>query len=124
MAGQHCGTGGSKQVLRIAIVGVCGSGKTTLAVALRDRGFHARQISQEHSGVTRLWKRFWAPDLLIYLEASDVAARERLGRLGNGELLRRQRERLRVARRECDIYVDTSELSPSQVLEAVLRQLP
>ncbi|NPV08916.1 MAG: hypothetical protein HPY83_13260 [Anaerolineae bacterium] len=53
-----------------------------------------------------------------------MAVRERLGGLGNGQLLRRQRERLRVARQECDIYVDTSMLSPGEVLEAVLRQLP
>lgn len=117
------GPSGASRALRIAIVGVCGAGKSTLAAALRQRGFQARQISQEHSGVTRLWSRFWDPDVLVYLEASDVAVARRLGRTDHGDIYRRQRERLALARQECDIYIDTDALTPGEVLDAVLCRL-
>jgi len=35
--------------VRIAVVGPCGAGKSILADALRENGYDARQIAQEHS---------------------------------------------------------------------------
>lgn len=127
-AGQRCRGPTQEQrsegPLRIAIVGICGAGKSTLAAGLRARGFAARQISQEHSGVSRLWRRFWDPDVLVYLDASDRVVEARLGRHDHGEIAARQRERLALARQECDIYVDTDPLTPAQVLDYVLAYLP
>ena len=45
----------------IAIVGVCASGKSTLAKALRERGYNARQVLQEHSYVPYMWQRITRP---------------------------------------------------------------
>ncbi|MGI6208656.1 MAG: hypothetical protein ACOYEW_10650 [Anaerolineae bacterium] len=47
-----------------------------------------------------------------------------MGRHDHGEIAARQRERLALARQECDIYVDTDPLTPAQVLDYVLAYLP
>jgi deoxyadenosine/deoxycytidine kinase len=109
--------------LKIAIVGPCASGKTTLAQALQARGWQARQIVQEHSFVPDMWQCFTKPDILIYLDASyEVCTRrKRLGWLPweHAEQLRR----LAHARQHCHIYVSTDSLSPDQVLMCALDRL-
>jgi len=103
---------------------VCGSGKTTLAQGLRERGYDARQISQEHSGLRRLWRRTFVPDLLVYLSASAASVTQRLGFRPYGDTYNRQVARLELARAEADILVETDPLSAEQVLELVLSALP
>lgn len=112
------------QKLRVAVLGVCGAGKTTLAGSLRAHGYDARQIGQEHSGVRRLWRRRFDPDLLVYLDASPEAVRRRLGSLPYGDTYTHQRARLELARREANVRVDTSALTPEEVLRQVLDALP
>ena len=114
---------GDCRALRVAVVGVCGSGKTTLVAGLRQCGYQAREVKQEHSYIHDLWRRFWTPHVLVFLEASDDVSRARLGHLGHAGVLARQRERLARARDECHVYVDTDPLSPEEVLRTTLSHL-
>ncbi len=105
----------------IGIVGACGAGKSTLAGALRARGYNARQVSQEHSGVPDLWRRFTHADLLIYLDISlDTLRMRQQDPEWPAWLFERQRERLAVARANCDLYLQTDDLSPEEVLARAL----
>lgn len=110
--------------LRLAVVGPCASGKTTLVEALKAMGYAVRQPAQEHSYVPDMWQRLSKPDLLIYLDVDDTACRQRRPYLGGGlQRLDVQRHRLRHARQYCDFYLDTSPLSAEEVCTAVLRFL-
>jgi hypothetical protein len=79
-------------------------------------------VAQEHSLVPRLFLHH-QPDLIIYLEASDatVARRRRTG--WETDLLRAQRQRLKLARERADIRLNTDGLTPSQLLAAALSAL-
>lgn len=109
--------------LHLAIVGPCGAGKSTLAAALRARGYAVREIVQEHSFVPGLWRHFRRPDVLIYLDAGyeTCTRRKRLDWLPHEH--DEQRRRLAHARRHYDVYVDTDPLTPDQVLRRVLKAL-
>lgn len=110
--------------LQIAIVGPCGAGKTTLADNLQQLNFNARQISQEHSYVPDMWKKMAQPDLLIYLNVSyDVSTHRKNLNWKINELVE-QISRLRHARENCDIFIQTDRLTPDQVLGEVLAKLP
>jgi ABC-type cobalamin/Fe3+-siderophores transport system ATPase subunit len=65
--------------MRIAVIGICGAGKSTLVQGLRMLGFDAKQVNQEHSEVKLLWERFYQPDVLIWLDAGDAEIARRLG---------------------------------------------
>jgi len=108
---------------RVGIVGVCGAGKTSLASALCELGYEARQISQEHSYVHDLWRRFWTPNVLVYLDASDATVDRRLGSSSFPRLLERQRRRLRHAREHSAVYVRTDSMTKAQVLASVLQEI-
>ena len=108
----------------IAVVGVCASGKSTLADRLRSLGFDARQVLQEHSYVPDMWQRLTRPNLLIYLDASLETVRRRR-HLADFEawILEQERSRLRHAREHCDLYIDTDALDPASVLRLALEYL-
>lgn len=61
----------------IAIVGPCAAGKSLLAQSLRDRGYNAREIVQEHSYVPTMWQQIAQPTLLIYLDVSWQVSQQR-----------------------------------------------
>jgi hypothetical protein len=106
--------------LRIAVVGPCASGKSTLIEALRAAGYEARHTAQEHSYVPAMWQRISKPDVLIYLDVSYEVARTRRPTLDGGpERLAIQHQRLAHARQHCDLYLDTSGLSAEQVHDQV-----
>jgi len=108
-------------MLHIKIVGVCGSGKSELAGRLKALGYHAHQVSQEHSGVPDLWRRRNPADVLIYLDASGGTARKRYPRLNlHDAYLDKERQRLSHARAHADCYVFTDDLNPDEVLKQVL----
>ena len=52
----------------IGVVGPCSAGKSVLARRLRARGFHVKEIRQEHSCVPDMWQRITNPALLVYLD--------------------------------------------------------
>jgi len=106
--------------LRIAVVGVCASGKSALVKALRQAGHDARHVAQEHSYVPYMWQRIARPDLLIYLDVDfdTLTRRRRQLRFGPAELAEQVR-RLAHARAHCDLYLDTSSLNMDEVRTAV-----
>ncbi|MGA7731800.1 MAG: hypothetical protein WCD37_11085 [Chloroflexia bacterium] len=104
---------------RIVVVGVCSSGKSTLVRALRERGYNARSVSQEHSYVSRLWQRS-QPDVLVYLDASLRTIRGRGRRRWVQSLLDEEYARLGHAREHSDLYIPTDGLAPEDVASRVL----
>jgi nicotinamide riboside kinase len=110
--------------LRVAVVGPCASGKSTLVEALREAGYDARHPAQEHSYVPDMWRRLVDPDVLVYLDLSHAAYRERRPKDDAGpEYLEMQRERLAHARAHAEVVVDTSGLTAEAVRELVLSEL-
>jgi deoxyadenosine/deoxycytidine kinase len=108
---------------KIAIVGPCASGKTTLALRLRREGYSARQIVQEHSYVAEMWKVLSRPDLLIFLDASFATCNRRKALNWLEHEYLEQRRRLRHAKEHCDLYIETDALTSDEVLQSVLRAL-
>jgi hypothetical protein len=103
----------------IVVVGVCSSGKSTLVQSLRERGYSARAVSQEHSYVPYLWQRS-RPDLLIYLDASLHTIRGRGRPRWPSHLLAEEHLRLQHARSHSDLYIHTDGLSPHDVASRVI----
>lgn len=111
----------SAKPLRIALVGPCSSGKSTLAEFLKPLGYVIRQPTQEHSHVSNMWQRISKPDLLIFLDVDYAHVRRRRPHHDRGEDgLARQQERLAHARANCDFYIDTSGLTPEEIQKQVL----
>lgn len=108
---------------KVAIVGPCAAGKSTLAAGLRRHGFTVKEVVQEHSFVPDLWRVFFRPDVLIYLDASYATGTRRK----NLDWLERdhaeQVSRLAHARQHCNLYLPTDDLTPEQVLQRALEAL-
>ncbi len=103
---------------RIVVVGVCSAGKSTLVRGLRERGYNARAVSQEHSYVPYLWQRS-RPDVLVYLDASVHTIRARGRPRWRPALLDVEHERLSHAREHADLYIATDGLAPEDVASRV-----
>lgn len=104
----------SKDLL-IGLVGVCASGKSTLAERLRQRGYRCKHIAQEHSFVKDMWKRITNPDVLIFLDASyPVTLQRRKLNWAESDYAEQQR-RLAHARDHADLYLQTDTLNVSEV---------
>lgn len=106
----------------VVIVGVCASGKTTLAHGLVREGIKAHAVPQEHSYVRRLWeKQHPEANLLVMLDARWETTHSRRPTISYGpERLEEQRQRLNPAREAADLYLPTDDLSIEQVKERVL----
>ncbi|MFQ5613953.1 MAG: hypothetical protein ACE5H9_17665 [Anaerolineae bacterium] len=105
---------------RIAVVGPCAAGKSTLVAALKARGLAARCVCQEHSYVPDMWRRVSRTDILIYLDASlNTIIRRRRINWGQS-FLDTLNDRLRHARAHADLYLATDNLSPQEVLAETL----
>lgn len=116
--------GPDSKPLRIAVVGPCSAGKSTLTQCLKSLGYAARHPAQEHSYVPDMWQRIGKPDLLIYLDVNYANVRLRRPHIDDEmERLTNQNQRLAHARQHCNFYLDTSELSPDEVRRAVLQFL-
>jgi len=111
------------QALDIVVVGPCAAGKSTLVQALCERGYQAREVQQEHSGVPYLWQYFQPPAVLIYLDARLATIAQRRPIDFSDDYLDELRYRLRHARQNCDLYVQTDDLTPAEVLEKVIAYL-
>jgi deoxyadenosine/deoxycytidine kinase len=106
---------------RIALVGPCASGKSTLAKVLKVAGYQVKQPVQEHSYVPNMWQRLTSPDVLIYLDLDfENLQRRRPKNHGGPERLVAQHQLLTHAYEHCDLYVDTSDLTPVEIQEKVL----
>lgn len=107
--------------LKVAVVGACASGKSTLVSSLREVGYKARHVAQEHSYVPNMWQRICQPDVLIYLDVNYESIRTRRPHLDfRPEHLAEQNRRLAHARQHCHLYLDTNELNPTQVQDQTL----
>jgi deoxyadenosine/deoxycytidine kinase len=105
---------------KIAIVGPCGAGKSTLAARLQAAGYHARQIAQEHSYVPDMWRQITDPDVLIFLDASFPVTVQRKHLDWRMEEYLEQQRRLAHARAQCTLYLHTDELDADQVYRQAL----
>jgi deoxyadenosine/deoxycytidine kinase len=106
--------------MRIVIVGVCASGKTTLAQNLQRLGYDADTVAQEHSHVPTLF-RHTSPDIVVYLDASWAAIKRRREVDWDEAFLAEERARLAQARAACDLYIKTDDLNADQVFRRVRR---
>lgn len=105
--------------MRIAVVGVCAAGKTTLVNGLKKSGLDAVNVPQEHSCVKMLWKKH-SPDILVMLDAKLATIRKRRTVPWGEERLKIQHERLRTAREQADLYIETDGLTIEEVLRRVV----
>jgi deoxyadenosine/deoxycytidine kinase len=108
---------------KIAIVGPCGAGKTTLAQKLKSYGLEVKEVAQEHSFVQAMWQKMSHPDILIFLDVSYQASTIRKDFNWTQSEYSEQRRRLEHALKNCDIYIDTDLLTADEVLKATLDQL-
>jgi nicotinamide riboside kinase len=104
---------------RVAVVGPCAAGKSTLVAALRERGYDAQAVGQEHSGVPYLW-RLGQPDLLIFLDVDIETTGRRRESVWPADLYETQQARLANAREHAALYLDTSALTAREVAERAL----
>jgi len=104
----------------IGVVGLCGSGKSTLIAGLEKHGYTCRHIAQEHSYVQAMWQIITKPDILIYLNSSfqTSTTRRKLNWLEKD--YNEQLRRLVHAREHAAIAIDTNELTPDEVLHKAL----
>jgi hypothetical protein len=108
----------------IKVVGVSASGKSTLVRALREQGYDARAVSQEHSHSATLWKQFDVPRVLIYLDSTLEAQQQRRpDGTWDAANLAVERQRLQNAHAEADLRINTAELSEADVLHMALAYL-
>ena len=105
--------------MKVAFVGVCASGKTTLVRGLREAGFDAYNVAQEHSCIHRFWQKH-APDLLIMIDATLPAIKKRRVVYWDEERLVVQHKRLADARAHADLYLQTDALDAAAVLATVI----
>ncbi len=104
----------------VGVVGPCAAGKTTLVQGLLLREFRAKVIAQEHSYVADMWKRLTNPNYLIYLDASYPVTMKRKNLNWNEKEYHIQKKRLRNAKQFADLYIETDNLTPAEVLEKVI----
>jgi cytidylate kinase len=107
----------------IIIVGPCASGKSSLASGLRQAGWRARQIAQEHSYVPNMWQVLSQPELLIFLDADFETCTRRKSLDWGPADYEAQQARLAHARRHCDLYMATDGLTLEQVLQRTIAWL-
>jgi deoxyadenosine/deoxycytidine kinase len=108
---------------RVAVVGPCGSGKSTLGDKLRELDMDIREIAQEHSYAPDMWRKISNPDILIYLDVSYPVATHRKEFDWTEIEYSEQLRRLQHARKHCDIYIHTDNLTPDEILTRILKIL-
>lgn len=104
----------------IGVVGPCAAGKTTLVKKLRELGYNARHIAQEHSCVPTMWKRITNPDILIYLDVNypNTLIRKKLD--WTAQEYQEQLQRLAHAHQHADLIIDTNSLSEDEVSQLAI----
>lgn len=108
--------------MRVAVVGVCGSGKTTIVDRLRRLGYDAYVVGQEHSIVKDLWNH-QGPDSLVSLEVSLEVLRCRRDATWPAWIYELQRTRLADARAHAAVSVDTSNASIEETVREIASRL-
>ena len=105
----------------IKVVGISASGKSTLVAILRQAGYNARPVSQEHSYIPDLWDQFEHPFVLISLNVDiDAQRRRRPDVTWEHSAHHQERARLANAADHADLQVDTSQIPAEEVSKIVL----
>jgi hypothetical protein len=106
--------------VRVAVVGSCASGKTSVVARLREHGIDAWAVAQEHSAIQELWRHL-GPDRLVFLDTTLATVRARRDDDNWPEwIFRVQQERLANARMHADVFVPTDTLSLDEVVSTIL----
>lgn len=105
---------------RIGVVGPCGTGKSELVSRLKNCGYQAHHIAQEHSFAPNMWQAITNPDILIYLHVSYPETLKRKKFRLTEEEYQEQLDRLHHARANANIEIDTDPLTPDEVFQAAL----
>lgn len=108
---------------RIGVVGPCAAGKTTLIAGLKQRGYQAKHIAQEHSYVPGMWQLLTNPDVLIFLDVSYELTLQRRKLNWTEAEYQEQQRRLEHARQHADLVLNTDSLTPKEVLARVIEFL-
>jgi thymidylate kinase len=88
--------------------------------ALRERGYDAHEVTQEHSYVPTMWRRISQPDLLIYLDVSQEVASQRRAAESEVAWWDKLKQRLQHARQHADLRIQTDDLCSQDVLNRAL----
>ena len=104
----------------IGVVGPCAAGKSTLIEGLTRLGFRTRHIAQEHSYVKDMWQRLTDPDVLVFLDVSYHSSIQRRKLDWSEADWQEQQQRLRHARENADLYLDTDTVPAEEVLRRVV----
>lgn len=96
--------------LLIGVVGNCVSGKTTLVAGLKEKGYQAVNIPQEHSVTPRFWRKFNV-DFLVMLSCTLATAQTRRKIPWGQVRLDRQAAILADARANCQLYLPTDDFT-------------
>ena len=105
--------------MRIAVVGVCASGKTTLVKGLKDAGYDAYNVAQEHSGIHNFWNKHH-PDILVMIDATLPAIKKRRLVYWDQERLDIQHKRLDDAKAHANLFIQTDAYNADEVREQVI----
>ena len=105
--------------MKIAIVGVCASGKTTLVAGLKAAGYDAYNVAQEHSGIHDFWAKRH-PDILVMIDATMPAIHTRRVVYWDESRLEVQHKRLADAKAHADLYIQTDQYNAQQVRDKVI----
>lgn len=109
--------------MKVAVVGTCASGKSSIVAALRERGLDAYSVAQEHSAISRLWDHLH-PDRLVYLSISLDTLRARRDDDSWPEwIYQTQLERLSSAREHAHLVISTDSTTIDQVADAISSEL-
>jgi broad-specificity NMP kinase len=106
--------------LKIGVVGACGTGKSEIVSRLKAQGYKARHIAQEHSFAPNMWHRISKPDILVYLQVSYDQTLIRKNFHWTEKEYQEQLHRLRNAKENADIEINTDPLTLDEVLNAIL----
>jgi len=104
---------------KIAVIGHCAAGKSTLVNGLRDAGIDAHASAQEHSIVPHLWRHLH-PDLLIFLDVDLETVQQRRGGSWPATIYSLQERRLAPARTLADLEIQTSHTDADETLNRAL----
>ncbi len=107
----------------LGVVGPCAAGKSTLVDQLRSLHYSVRHIAQEHSYVKEMWQLIARPDVLIYLDVSYEISCQRNRSTWSRKIYDNQVQRLEHARKNANLYIDTNDKSPEEVLDLVINFL-
>ena len=106
---------------RVAVVGHCASGKSTVVRLLTERGIDAYSVAQEHSIINDLWQH-QQPDVVVVLDVSlDTIRSRKENREWPEWIYAEQSKRLEHAREHADLIIDTDEVSAEDVASEVSR---